>query len=405
MAPWNSNLRIPTQQPPNNRPSEGITEEIPFSLAQTFYPSRTEQQLKRAFISEDSSSTSDEAAHDAKKRRSERRRKGERPVMSLQGRKKHLLKELAYLEARATVLCQEAEMPNPMEVAATEHQVAESRQLKKMIQMHQNAMLAAQSAFVEFSTLRSHNPLESYIHLNKDTAARRSEVFALKDSQLQRAKKFLKQRMELVTNPNQPFHEESGYMTEEGHYIATKLEVHQFVGVKSVKQVFDALEFYFLNLEITTTKLGEDLTVREDSNDLESSNTNPMMHHRLVTTLSNGSMIEKNAIKFFQYDEVGEDGEGPSGFMAEVPVDEDDLYPYSPTERLRKDTSAAMKILSFTRKKETCDDDETELVVVLTRWLRLKLHHSEIKLSSHVLQEVQRSVSQCTDHMVHSSMH
>ncbi|KAG1690795.1 hypothetical protein DVH05_027842 [Phytophthora capsici] len=260
-------------------------------------------------------------------------------------------------------------------------------------------MAAAQSAFAEFSTLRGHNPLESYIHLSKDADTRRLEVCALKHQHLHRAKLFLKQRMELVANPNRPFHEETGYLTEEGHYIATKLDVHQFVGVQSVKQVFDAMEFYFLNLEITTTELGEDLTIREDVNDLES-NENPMLHHRLVTLLSNGPMVEKNAIKFFQYYE-DEAGEGPCGIMAASPVDEDDLYPYKPMERLRKDISAAMKLSSFTRKKHN-EDAEDELVVVLTRWFRVKLHRPELNLPPHVLQEVQRSVAFFTDHLVHS---
>ncbi|GMF25836.1 unnamed protein product [Phytophthora fragariaefolia] len=210
--------------------------------------------------------------------------------------------------------------------------------------------------------------------------------------------------MQLVANPNRPFHEESGYLTDEGHYIAIKLDVHQFVGVQSVKQVFDALEFYFMNMEITTTELGDDLTVREDSNDLESGK-NPMLHHRLVTMLSNGPIVEKNAIKFFQYFEGDEEEDGPYGIMAASPVDEDELYPYSPTERLRKDVSAAMKLSSFTRHKlsdEQGGPAKVELVVVLTRWFRVQLHHSELKFPPHVLQEAQRSTALFTDHMVHS---
>ncbi|KAG3115692.1 hypothetical protein PI125_g5306 [Phytophthora idaei] len=374
------------------------TEEILFSLAHTFYP--LEHHTKRALTSEDSGSRSGDVA--LKKRT---KKKGRTPShVAKREEKKHLLKELAFLEARAALLRQNAGIPDPKEVAASEHQVEVNRQLKEAIQVQQNAMAVAQSAFAEFSTLRGHNPLESYIHLGKDTAARRSQVCALKFQYLQRAKQFLRQRMELVTNPNRPFHEESGYLTEEGHYIATKLDVHQFVGVQSVKQVFDALEFYFFNLEITTTELGEDLTVREDSNDLDSNN-DPMLHHRLVTMLSNGPMVEKNAIKFFQFYEHDENGDGPYGIMAAAPVDEDDLYPYVPSERLRKDISAAIKLSSFTRNKRPqgqVEAGEDELVVVLTRWFRVKLHHSELNIPPRVLQDVQQCVTHFTDHMVHS---
>ncbi|KAL3660347.1 hypothetical protein V7S43_014502 [Phytophthora oleae] len=380
---------------------EVLTEEILFSLAQAFYPLvSTVRCNKRTLASEGSGSTSDGA--NEKKRK---KKKGRTPShVAKREEKTHLLKELAFLEARAALLRQEAGIPDPKDVEATEQQIETNRRLKETIQVQENAMAAAQSAFAEFSTLRGHSPLESYIHLSKDSGTRRSEVCALKHQHLQRAKLFLKQRMELVTNPNRPFHEESGYLTDQGHYIATKLDVHQFVGVQSVKQVFDALEFYFLNLEITTTELGEDLTVREDVNDLESNKENVMLHHRLVTLLSNGPLVEKNAIKFFQYYE-DEAGEGPCGIMAASPVDEDDLYPYKPMERLRKDVSAAMKLSSFTRKKQPQDCHEVaedELVVVLTRWFRVKLHRPELNLPPHVLQEVQRSVTLFTDHMVHS---
>ncbi|EGZ12154.1 hypothetical protein PHYSODRAFT_517240, partial [Phytophthora sojae] len=220
--------------------------------------------------------------------------------------KKQLLKELVFLEARVALLRQEAGIPDPKDVAPTEHQVEENRQLKDMIQVQQNAMAVAQSVLAEFSTLRGYNPLKTFIQLSKDPVTRRSEVCALKHDQLERAKQFLKQRMHLVTNPNRPFHKEAGYLTDEGHYIATKLDVHQFVGVKSVKQVFDALD----------------------------NSTNPMLHHRLVTMLSNGLIVEKNAIKFFQFFD-DEEEEGPYDIMAASPVDEDELYPYHEISDLR----------------------------------------------------------------------
>ncbi|GMF24858.1 unnamed protein product [Phytophthora lilii] len=111
--------------------------------------------------------------------------------------------------------------------------------------------------------------------------------------------------------------------------------------------VFDALQFYFMNMEIATTELGENLTVREDLNDLNSGTTNPMLHHRLVTVLSNGPLVEKNAIKFFEYYEEDEEGNGPYGIIAAAPVENDELYPYFPGQRLRKDVSGAMKVSSF----------------------------------------------------------
>ncbi|KAF4316835.1 hypothetical protein BBO99_00007932 [Phytophthora kernoviae] len=178
--------------------------------------------------------------------------------------------------------------------------------------------------------------------------------------------------MQLMTDPHRPCHEESGYLTDEGHYIATMLDVNQFTDVQSVKQVFDAMQFYFMNLEITTTELGENLT---------------------------------NAMKFFQYVDEDDEGDGPYGIMAASPVDEDELYPYSPAERFRKDISAAMKVSAFTRKKQFQPEGEVEqeeFVVVLTRWFRVQLHHSDLKYQPHALQEVRRSVMPFTDSMIRS---
>jgi hypothetical protein len=62
-----------------------------------------------------------------------------------------LLKELAFLEAKAAALRREAGIPDPKEVAATELQVETNRQLRNTLQGQQNAMAAAQSAFAEFS--------------------------------------------------------------------------------------------------------------------------------------------------------------------------------------------------------------------------------------------------------------
>ncbi|KAE8970136.1 hypothetical protein PR003_g27765 [Phytophthora rubi] len=71
------------------------------------------------------------------------------------------------------------------------------------------------------------------------------------------------------------------------------------IRVQSVIQVFDALEFYFkyfMNMEIATTELGDDLAMREVSNNLESGSKN----------LSSGPIVEKNALKLFEY--FNEDG-------------------------------------------------------------------------------------------------
>ncbi|RLN75347.1 hypothetical protein BBJ28_00003197 [Nothophytophthora sp. Chile5] len=366
------------QGPPRSgNADEPLSEEILLSLLQTYYPLApcdSGSTRKRTLTSEESGSTSDDsnastptAARTAlpSVNSKKKQKKGRTPSHVAKREKQLLLKELEYLEARATLLRREA------------------------------------------GTVRAHNPLKTFIHLGRDVGDRRAAVCALKNERLQCANQFLKQRMRLVTDPQRLCHEESGYLTDEGDYVSTLLDVRHFMGVQSVKQVFDVMQFYFLNMEITATEFGDDLTLREDTNDLEvgaNCNEQPMLHHRLVTLLSNGPVIEKNAVKFFQYVDDDED-EGPYGIMSASPVDQDDLYPYCPAERIRKDVWAAMKLSSFTRKKQpqvAGEAEETELVVVLNRWFRVQVSHSELKYPPHVMQEVRRSLSGFADPMIRS---
>ncbi|KAE8892326.1 hypothetical protein PF005_g22072 [Phytophthora fragariae] len=55
-------------------------------------------------------------------------------------------------------------------------------------------------------------------------------------------------------------------------------------------QVFDALEFYFMNMEITTTELGDALAMREDSNNFKAAARTPY----LMTMLSSVPIVNPN---------------------------------------------------------------------------------------------------------------
>ncbi|GAB9476355.1 hypothetical protein Gpo141_00013421, partial [Globisporangium polare] len=85
-------------------------------------------------------------------------------------------------------------------------------------------------------------------------------------------------------------------------------------------------------------------------------------------------------------------------------VDQDDLYPYCPTQRVRKDTTMAMKLSAHRRPRQRVqssngsmmdtkstmphkegeaqdEDQETELVVVLTRWFLSRLRRPAFDIS------------------------
>jgi hypothetical protein len=97
-------------------------------------------------------------------------------------------------------------------------------------------------------------------------------------------------------------------------------------------------------------------------------------------------------------------------------VDNDELYPYSPKERLRQDITAAVTVKAYpikTNKKKKLRTSvydpqvsdataDNEFVVVFTRSLYMTLHHSEILMPSDIENELKVGSSFCYDTMLKS---
>ncbi|GMF25838.1 unnamed protein product [Phytophthora fragariaefolia] len=275
---------------------------------------------------------------------------------------------------------------------------------------------------------RSDSPIETFIHLTADPKQRRAALVNVRELKLAQADEFITERSKLLPRVT-PWCQEGKFETEEGHYCAEKMDNTPFHGVRSVRQVFEALQFFFRNMEISISEMLGDITVREDD---DSTASNSFSNHRLVSSMSHGVKVEKNIVKFFKLVEPGDDRDGnaPYALVATDSVDLDDVYPYVPDERIRMDINAAMKFTEhfckkppnrkrktrtrhslyghggfpYLREPEEDEDDEFERVVVLTRFFRVKLHHTELDIPPHVLQEVRQGLACFSDTMV-QSMH
>lgn len=235
---------------------------------------------------------------------------------------------------------------------------------------------------------------------------RSATVMRLKDETLARADRFLEGRMRHVDlrGPGS-HHEQTGATTAEGDYVFTLMDTTRFRKVGSVRDVFQALQFYFLNLEITNSELTGNISIREDdcSCDVEDNDADMSIQaHRLVTKLPTGTMIEKNALKFLQlFDNA--DPVKAFALMSAVPISRDDMLPYSPSERLRLDMYSAMKLSAF--YETAAGSDTPRLVVAMTRWFRVQLHHnSELDVPDHALLAAKRAIHHIPDPML-TSMH
>jgi hypothetical protein len=111
-------------------------------------------------------------------------------------------------------------------------------------------------------------------------------------------------------------------------YHCHRYEITQFPNYTSAKQLFDTLLSFLATMEISITEMIGQLTIREDSEDIEPT----IWNHRIVTTTEDVGCIEElNLVGFAQFYKN-------HGVFTYESVDEDDLYPYRPQERTRKDT-------------------------------------------------------------------
>ncbi|KAF1327293.1 hypothetical protein FI667_g7659, partial [Globisporangium splendens] len=309
--------------------------------------------------------------------------------------KEKLREELVYLEARAALLRHEIKMVSPQVLESKRALRAELR--NAVLQQHLT-VASTQSMFSGFANSRVTSPLEVYIHLTTDWQQRRNVLLEMRDRKIDVAHRFLVERTRFI-DPFQESSEQSRYVTAEGEYCAIKLDVVPFEEVASVRQVFNAMHFYLTNLEIAMTEMSGNVTVRENDENTEAA----ALQYRLVTFDRGGVLVEKNAVLFM--DTSGLDCgnvDDQSALFAIDFVNQDDLYPYCPNQRLRNDSTCVMKLSAHRRMRipnapsdgaSGCVGDETngeedELVVVLTHLSFMWLRKPEISVPEPVLRSI-----------------
>lgn len=157
----------------------------------------------------------------------------------------------------------------------------------------------------------------------------------------------------------------------------------------SLRQVYDAVLFSMNNVEISICERLGHVTTRDDYDCAD----NSILNARIVSTNDLGVTTEVSGIMFSRFFEAAEGFHGePCGMLVIDSVDEDELYPYAPSERVRKDVSAAF-VLTTDRLQKGSD----ELVVTLRRAAFVKLHYPEFDLSERVWQDLQQDVARWGD--------
>ncbi|RAW27662.1 hypothetical protein PC110_g15938 [Phytophthora cactorum] len=199
---------------------------------------------------------------------------------------------------------------------------------------------------------------------------------------------------------NKPHTSDQRYETSEGDICSWHLEAIHFPGVESLEQVWEALLFHYNNIEIGISERLGHTTVRDDYDAIDGS-----VYNTRVLSRSDNCIPMESSIVTFSHLFTGEDegfGGHPCGILALDSVDEDELYPYFPNERVRLDTSGAIVLTANRRsiigaRKATDGEEEDEVVVTLRRAAFLKLYNPQLPVSEATRQELQAGIGRWRD--------
>ncbi|RLN74396.1 hypothetical protein BBJ28_00013731 [Nothophytophthora sp. Chile5] len=204
------------------------------------------------------------------------------------------------------------------------------------------------------------------------------------------------------------------FETPQGDLCCSHAVTVHFPGVNSIQQVFAALLFYVDNMEIIISERLGHITVRDDYDYIEGSGYNS----RIISRDQNGIAVESSVVAFGGLFEKRKGGfvHESCAVVAIDSVDKDELYPYVPSERVRRDISVAIVLTARRRKpkdppesprepssvRTEAPEADDELVVTMRRVAFLKLYNPEFPVSKAALQELHGNIAQWGDVMLQS---
>ncbi|KAG6612568.1 uncharacterized protein IUM83_03449 [Phytophthora cinnamomi] len=252
-------------------------------------------------------------------------------------------------------------------------------------------------------------PAQTVIRLGTDRTERHRTLVALKERKLREAKRF-------VTARSQGLDPRSAYSQEDrnnapGEDFCQVIFENKPIHGATAREVFDAFIDVAQNAEIIISEMFGSITIRENNE----ADTRDISQMRLVTSTSQGTVVESNTVMFAEFVEAKDDTEESCGVIVSDFVDSDELYPYIPEERARRDTITVFMVRSFMMSvqspknpdsRSACKSkdkskaaEEKELVVVGSRWTCSKIRRSTMNLSADALRELQESTVSFGDTM------
>jgi hypothetical protein len=205
------------------------------------------------------------------------------------------------------------------------------------------------------------------------------------------------------------YKEEERFESDSHDFHVVQFDVTPFYRAASVRSIFDNVLFVAMNAEISISETLDNITIRENDDHSFQEYGKGIVYHRLASISNQGVMVESSNVVFYDYDQESFGGLG-SALLVVEPVDEDELHPYQPTERQRRDTSAVVLITPHRRvvhriNSEGKQVDEAELVVTLKRWALSTLHKPTMAIAPDVHQRLVDDTGQWMTQMIAAIRH
>ncbi|GAB9474769.1 hypothetical protein Gpo141_00011886, partial [Globisporangium polare] len=240
------------------------------------------------------------------------------------------------------------------------------------------------------------SPISSRIHLMGDLDKRLQLLRGLKQQKLHDARRFLETRTHFLPKTTR-VSESTKRQFHNGDNVSIRLDIAPLPHAKSVKQVYDDLQYFFANLETCMDQILGDVTAREESATRPQRGGNSSIaQHRFLYTSQRKFQVESNSVVFSEYTPKSGD-RGEECIFASDFVDQDDLFPFAPQSRMHKDHTCILHIQSCERPQQqqnvrstspSADRNKSEQVVVLTMWFYTKLHRCDFAIPEERLLEL-----------------
>ncbi|KAG2767065.1 hypothetical protein PC129_g14045 [Phytophthora cactorum] len=300
----------------------------------------------------------------------------------------------------------------------------QNQELRDSIRGQRTIFANAQSIISEFLRAGDHSRYEPVIRLGTDPRARYNTLLSMKQQRLQEALYFLAERSRYMAMDTD-FTDLQRFQSDNGDVCLARFDIKPLPKAQTVRQAFDGVLKFSYNLEISISDLIGDITIREnDDEDWDSS----VAQHRLVTSISPNVKVDMNNVTFTQY---WGDGSGPRtdravgdevGIAVCNYVEEDELYPYHVSERVRQDITFHVMVAKYPRRRpnlsatagvgspssecvSSASYETQEDIVVATRWTCLRLRKPPFPLDDDIAAHIRDGMEQVGQSMFTAIRH